>query len=100
MKVVELDASNWRRERHFYDALLPKLGAPAWHGHNLDAINDSIFTGGVNEIEPPFQIRVVGIEHLSQRMKDFLTKVQSVFGEGRAETGRQAFVSFDGPLLR
>jgi RNAse (barnase) inhibitor barstar len=98
MQLLELDASRWSGQKHFFEALLPKLGAPAWHGHNLDAVQDSIFTGGINEIEPPFHIKVLGVEHLSPRMKNFLAKVERIFEEGRAETGRRAFVSFDAPL--
>jgi RNAse (barnase) inhibitor barstar len=99
MQIIELDASDWRREEHFYEALLPRLGAPAWHGRNLNAVEDSIFSGDINKVEPPFQIKVVGVEHLSSKMKNFLAKVQCVFHQGRAETGRRAFVAFDAPLL-
>jgi RNAse (barnase) inhibitor barstar len=98
MKIIELDASDWLREEHFYQTLLRELGAPGWHGHNLDAINDSIFTGDINKIEAPFHLKVAGVEHLSAGMKNFLAKVQCIFEEGRVETGRQAFVSFDAPL--
>lgn len=37
MKLIELDASGWTKPLDFYLALLPQLGAPDWHGLNLDA---------------------------------------------------------------
>jgi RNAse (barnase) inhibitor barstar len=52
MKVITLDALGWQSPRDFYAALLPELEAPAWHGRNLDALNDSLNSGGINGVEP------------------------------------------------
>lgn len=45
MRVIDLDGSGWGRPDDFYDALLPELGAPEWHGHNPNALNDSVIWG-------------------------------------------------------
>ncbi len=94
MHLIELDATGWRRPEHFYRALLPALGAPNWHGHNLDAINDSIFEGGINAVEPPFRIVVTGTSHVNEKMQEFLRKVAGLFDAARAETGREAYIEF------
>ncbi len=42
MPVIALCADGWRTPENFYQALLPRLGAPDWHGHNLDALHNSL----------------------------------------------------------
>jgi RNAse (barnase) inhibitor barstar len=79
MKVIALDASEWHSPEDFYSALLPQLGAPEWHGHNLDALDDSLGVGGINSLEPPFKVEVAGAQQLPEPMRHFLTKVERVF---------------------
>lgn len=86
MKVIALDGSAWRSPEDFYSALLPQLGAPDWHGHNLDALDDSLGGGGINSLEPPFRVEVAGAQSLSETMQHFLSQVERVFTDVRAET--------------
>jgi RNAse (barnase) inhibitor barstar len=60
---VVLNASNWITPNDFYDSFFQAVGAPDWHGRNLDALADSIATGDINRIEVPYRIV---IENLSQ----------------------------------
>lgn len=60
MPEISLDGSRWRTREDFYKDLLPALDAPAWHGHNLDALNDTIAGGDVNGVNPPFAVRIGG----------------------------------------
>lgn len=95
MQQIELDASAWTEPGDFYEALLPQLGAPDWHGRNLDALEDSIFGGDINSVEPPFHISMARTDELSPSMKDFLIRVNDVF----ADYGRSgATISFSPPL--
>jgi len=48
-----LDGSTWNTRDHVYAAFFAAVGAPSWHGRNLDARNDSIATGQINQIELP-----------------------------------------------
>jgi hypothetical protein len=98
MNSIELDANGWRKLEDFYLALLPALGAPPWHGHNWDALNDSIFGGQINKVEPPFRIVVAGADQLSPSMRASLKKAGSIFSDGRAETGVEAYLEFQPPL--
>ena len=86
MKLISLDASEWRSPDDFYSAILPELGAPAWHGRNLDALDDSLGGGGINTLEPPFRVHVTGADKLPQSMQQFLSKVEQLFADVRAET--------------
>jgi RNAse (barnase) inhibitor barstar len=96
MKQIELDGSGWQEPNDFYDALLPQLGAPAWHGRNLDALQDSIFVGDINTVEPPIHISVAAIDTLPQTMREFLERVQAVFSENADKA--DATISFSPPL--
>jgi hypothetical protein len=37
MHIIDLEATGWKTPDDFYDALLPELGAPDWHGHTPNA---------------------------------------------------------------
>jgi RNAse (barnase) inhibitor barstar len=85
MKHLQLDATNWRSADDFYDALLAALGAPDWHGHNLDALWDSIVTGSINEVEPPFAIEVLGRpvgESAARELQRFVDLIQEARAKG------------------
>lgn len=86
MKLIRLDASEWRSPTDFYSALLPALGAPEWHGRNLDALYDSL-SGGINELEPPFGVELQHTGGLPAEMGAFLAKVVSVFADATQESG-------------
>jgi RNAse (barnase) inhibitor barstar len=60
---VALDATHWKTSDHFYDSFFKAVGAPEWHGRNFDALDDSIVTGNINQIEVPYRIV---IKNLSQ----------------------------------
>jgi RNAse (barnase) inhibitor barstar len=95
MRRIELDASGWTEPDDFYDALLPQLGAPNWYGRNLDALEDSIFGGDINAVQPPFHVSIVRTDELSPSMKDFLIRVNDVFADNQ---GASATISFSPPL--
>ncbi|HEY0114041.1 MAG TPA: barstar family protein [Allosphingosinicella sp.] len=86
MKAIEFDSSTWASPEDFYSALLPELGAPEWHGRNLDALNDSL-AGGINRLEPPFRVEIGGTAHLSSDMAAFLGEVHALFEEARRAFG-------------
>src|SRR5689334_10641965 len=60
MKRIEIRAENWRGVLDFYTALLAALEAPPGHGRNINALVDSMVWGGMNELEPPYAIPIVG----------------------------------------
>jgi len=60
MHQITLDASGWRDRADGFGAILAALGAPDWHGANLDALLDSL-RGGVNGVGPPFALTLTGL---------------------------------------
>lgn len=92
MRTITLDASAWRVEGDFYDAILAALGAPAWHGRNLDALAESIFDGQINSIDPPYAIRIVG--RIRQQLQPFLRKFAALVTHAAEEEGVPVSVTF------
>ena len=58
MREIALNAKDWKTSSDFYAALLPAIGAPAWHGDSVNALIDSMITGGINKLKPPYVVRV------------------------------------------
>jgi len=92
MKVIRLDATGWRSSEDFYSELLPQLGAPAWHGRNLNALEDSLY-GGINEVVPPFKVELRGAQGLQPQLRQFVSEVTAVFDNVRRDT--QADIVFE-----
>ena len=63
-RIIDVDASGWTKSGDIYDAILPLLGAPDWHGDNVNALTESIVWGEINAVEPPFTLRIHGVAHL------------------------------------
>jgi hypothetical protein len=85
MQTIELDATNWRTALDLYDALLAALGAPEWHGRNLNALADSMIWGGINGVEPPYTIHIRGTSGLSKDVLDEIELAKRVLSEARAQ---------------
>jgi RNAse (barnase) inhibitor barstar len=72
MREIVLDGSNWVRPGDFYEAFLHEVGAPAWHGHNFNALRDSIATGKVNAIEVPYLIKIKNYALIGEEAKQIV----------------------------
>ncbi len=81
MKTILIDWSVIRDRDDFYDSVLPQTGAPSWHGHNLDAINDSWVTGDICSDGPPFRFVIRGIRDVSPDMEGLRDAVSELARE-------------------
>ena len=63
MKIIEIDGSGWSERLDFFDALRTALGACPGHGWGFAAFEDSVFYGGMLEVEPPFTVIVRNCPH-------------------------------------
>src|SRR5215210_8137398 len=61
---VHLDGRIWVSSDDFYEALLGALGAPGWHGRNLDALEETLSSGEMNAVNPPLDIAITGMESM------------------------------------
>ena len=92
MEIV-VDWNQINSEEQFYNLLLPVLEAPSWHGRNLDALADSLVTGSINSVEPPFTLVSIGTGlNLRPDMKAFQLKVLTIFVEASVEPERRITV--------
>ena len=83
MKIY-IDWSNINKVDEFYSQLLPQLSAPEWHGRNLNALRDSLVTGDINKIEPPFCVINLNTESLGEELKDFFLVVNEIYKEANS----------------
>ena len=86
VKKIIVDAAGWFEPVHFYRVVLPLLGAPGWHGHNLDALWDSV-TSNINDVQPPYTLIIKNSSQMSGEMTHFLSEVRSLFQQARDERG-------------
>ena len=95
MRLIRLDATKWRLEDDIWPDLLRALEAPDWHGHNLDALWDTIREGAsqmpeghyINGLQPPFHIEVTGLDRAPREVRLLLGRIRSVIDEARKELG-------------
>jgi hypothetical protein len=88
MRIINLDATNWKTVSDFYDALLTSVGAPQWHGKSPNALIDSMIWGGINAVEPPYTVRVAGLSAAPKEVRDHVELVSSALVEGRIDRKR------------
>lgn len=85
MRIIELDATNWKSIRDFYNALLPAIGAPKEHGTSSNALVDSMIWGGINAIDPPYKILISGTATLPKDIRDHIEVAKQALAEGRMD---------------
>ncbi len=85
MKEILLAGSGWKSDEDFYDAFFAAVGAPKWHGRNLDALSDSIGAGSINQVEVPYVIRIAGVESMSLEARQFLERFRTLIDGLKAE---------------
>ena len=85
MKIIELDGSNWTTVLDIYDALFIALGAPEIHGSSPDALVDSMIWGGMNELQPPYCIRILGTATIPKIVKEEIEIIEHCIDRARME---------------
>ena len=72
MREIILEGGTWKSPDDFYDAFFQAVGAPHWHGRNLNALNDSIGTGDINQVEVPYKVKVKGTSTMSSEARQMV----------------------------
>jgi len=109
MKEINLDAATWRDRDDFYDALLPALGAPTWHGRSLYALTDTLGADDINDVKLPLHIKIANAVRTPPELLSYLKRlallvdaaagtVCGTVGDSRTEADFVAFLEhlFDG----
>lgn len=82
--MIELDASHWRNVLDFYGALKKALGSPEGHGSSPDAWVDSMIYGGMNAVEPPYIVRIIGTADCPAGLLKEINLLADVIRDARA----------------
>jgi RNAse (barnase) inhibitor barstar len=83
MREIVICAAEMKTPGDFYAAFLNAVEAPLWHGHNLDALWDSIIAGSINGIEPPYRLTITGVERSSEDCKHLIHCFVALVHEAR-----------------
>lgn len=81
---IEMNAAGWKSEADFYEAFFPAVGAPEWHGKNLDALNDSIGSGAINRIEVPYRLILKNTDQAGTEAAIFIRKLAKLIARLQA----------------
>ena len=99
MRIIELDARPWNTVLDFCDALCSTLGSPEWHGRGIDAFIDSMIWGGIDEVEPPYTVRIRSVSALPEEVRVWIEDLAHCIAEAREEyrirNGRDIEVQFE-----
>lgn len=85
MTIVELDASKWSTLEDFYEGLLAAVGAPDWHGRNPNALVDSLVYGSINDLEPPYTIRMHRLAQAPQAVAEHVRMIVGYLIDARRD---------------
>jgi RNAse (barnase) inhibitor barstar len=84
MPKVLLDGRSWVNSDDFYEALLAALGAPGWHGRNLDALDETLRSGDTNDLNPPLDIAISGMESMGVEARTTVHRFKELVNDLRA----------------
>jgi len=86
VRELILDGANWTSKDDVYDGFFRAVGAPTWHGRNLDALADGISGGSINQVEAPYRVTIKNydkIAPLAKQMADsFVDLIRELEGKG------------------
>ena len=85
MKRIFLDLTDCRTQAGINETLAAALGAPEWHGRNLDAWYDSIVSDDMNAVRSPYVLVITGHGSLSPSLAKYVQKLASLFDDARKE---------------
>ncbi len=81
MRTFKIDVADCLNAGDVYERILTVLRAPDWHGHNLDALWDSITGDEINGLVPPYSITVTGHEQAPAHVSALLFRFKTVFDD-------------------
>ena len=98
-RVIDMDASKWNHVLDFYNDILKQVEAPEWHGKSVNALVDSMIYGDINHVEPPYTIRIRGVDSLPDKIAKELKFAKKVIEAARLDqrntTGVDSDVEFE-----
>ena len=98
VRIIRLNAKPWRTNEDVYSALLNALESFSGHGHNFNALWDSLTEGAkhdlgpdpgsyLNGVQPPFHIDVANADTSPPAVQEMLKDLADLFAEAKAQYG-------------
>ena len=85
MSAVVVDWSQINSRAAFFELALPQLGAPEWHGKNLDALSDSVIGDDLNELKSPYTVQFRNADKITDDLLEFSRQVSDIFAQASEE---------------
>jgi len=85
MREIVLNGADWGSTNDVYEAFFRAVGAPDWHGRNLDALADSIRGGSINQVEVPYRLVIKSYERVGPDAKPMADRLINLVHELVAE---------------
>ncbi|MGD0413841.1 MAG: barstar family protein [Terriglobales bacterium] len=86
LKELPLDGAKWQSKDDVYNSFFRAVGAPDWPGRNLDALNDSIAHGSINEVEVPYRLVIRHYNKIGagakQMADNFIDLIREIAADG------------------
>jgi RNAse (barnase) inhibitor barstar len=86
VRELVLNGADWATKDDVYNAFFHAVGAPEWHGRNLDALAGSISGGSINQVEVPYRLVIKSYDQIgpdAKAMTDrFINLVHELATEG------------------
>ena len=83
MKEIPLDASHWKSQADFFEALAQALGSIEWHGRNADAFLETmIYHTDLNTVQPPYKVT---IRNTSAELQEYVVNFASWVRKARED---------------
>jgi RNAse (barnase) inhibitor barstar len=80
---IQLEGATWSGANDFYTAYLAAVGAPEWHGRNLDAVWDSLIGDDINQRKLPFSMRITGTALMSKGAQEIVGRFEALIHEAK-----------------
>ena len=78
LPIVEIDWRQISSAGEFFDMVLELCESPNWHGRNLDALQDSWVTGGIDKKGPPYHFRFTAPASAPLALEEFVSAVHEI----------------------
>jgi RNAse (barnase) inhibitor barstar len=85
MRELVLNGADWTTKDDVYSAFFQAVGAPEWHGRNLDALEDSISGGSINQVEVPYRLIITSYARIGPDAKAMADRFISLVHELAAD---------------
>lgn len=96
MRLLILNATDWKSTAQVYDAILCALDAPAWSGRNINGLIDSMIWDDKTKVKPPYTIIIKDVSnYIGPTLYNIKAAISQAKEEYKARYGRDIAIYFD-----